>query len=201
MKKILKSLKLKQIAIKKTKHSKIKRLKAFTLVELIVVIAIIGVLATMLVPTMMGKVKEAKLQTANDAAAKIAEQAAIVAVDMETLGTVMNFSGKAYGAEETNGINVLPAADSSKNPSSSESDAQAYFRAKMENALPDLKNAVWAVSFNDNGSVKFAAFCEKGDKYLGTYPAKLKGPLDSPMPDDTTISAQWASIKIFAPKD
>ena len=45
--------------------------KGFTLVEVVVVMAIIGVLAAILVPTLMGYIRKAKLKTSN-ASAKVA---------------------------------------------------------------------------------------------------------------------------------
>lgn len=48
-----------------------KKVKGFTLVELIVVIAIIGVLASILVPSMMGFVRKSKYATANANAKEI----------------------------------------------------------------------------------------------------------------------------------
>ncbi len=47
--------------------------KGFTLVELIVVIAIIGVLSAILIPTMMGFVRDSKITNANKAANEMSE--------------------------------------------------------------------------------------------------------------------------------
>jgi prepilin-type N-terminal cleavage/methylation domain-containing protein len=51
-----------------------KKQKGFTLVELIVVVAILGVLATLLVPKIMGNVEESRKQTAIANARTIASE-------------------------------------------------------------------------------------------------------------------------------
>lgn len=63
-----------------------KRVNGFTLVELIVVIAIIGVLASILVPSMMGYIKKANQTSANSTARTIYEQMYMSVIEVEGLG-------------------------------------------------------------------------------------------------------------------
>lgn len=151
--------KIKNYSLKAAKIGKKKKAKGFTLVELIVVIAIIGVLAAVLIPTMSGKVRDSRIATANDKAAKIAEQAGIIATEMETTGgvTVTDLTNKVYTAAE------VSAAD----------QAKTDFKDALEKALPDIKGKKVYIKFTDEGGVEKVVYAEDTKThYVGQYPTQ-----------------------------
>lgn len=146
------------------------KVKGFTLIELIVVIAIIGVLAAILVPSMLGYVRNARISSAN-AGAKQVHTACAAALTQLGIGNwkwsadekvsegVMTFGA----ADPTTGvIKITWSGDAKKTPTDKDVDLAAYLGQE----------------FKDNGKCFFNT---------GTYSATIAVYANT--------SAGWTAIK------
>jgi len=144
---------LSALLTKASKIKKEKKAKGFTLVELIVVIAIIGVLAVVLVPNMLSYIDKAALSTANDTAAKIAEQANLIVVDLESRGVASADINKTYSASDL--------ADD-------DTETVGY---QLKKAIPDLKSTDQISISISNGKVEYVVWAEDAaTDEVGTWP-------------------------------
>lgn len=152
-----------------------KKIMGFTLVELIVVMAIIAVLAVILIPNMLGRVRDSRITTANDKAAKIAEQAVIIATDLETADIYL-VTGNTYTAEGQT-VSYSSAKDDP-------------FLSKLVEALPEIVDKKFYVQFDARGSVIKAVYADDGEThYVGQYPNQTTIENYNDLTFDTAISA------------
>jgi prepilin-type N-terminal cleavage/methylation domain-containing protein len=156
---------------------KTTKIKGFTLVELIVVIAIIAVLAAILVPTMMGWIRNSKITTANNNAKEAFNAATTVQSALTMEGFTFYPSGTAGAATAfTDAAIVYPCTTTIQSAEEATAAPTAtVFAGYMINEFRTLDGTAFAISMDGKGAVVGAVWAKNvNDTFVGGFPREMK---------------------------
>lgn len=163
------------------------RKNGFTLIELIVVIAIIGVLATLLVPAMLGYISKAKITSANSSARNIANGVLVALADLDAADYQLV---SLIGDTTATGTEIAACkGTSSHDVPSSTTDKSALLKllySKVYDAFSDI-DKIDQVSFRYN-----ATSCDGVGILQGRYPGSY--PIAIGANDFESYDGKWTSL-------
>lgn len=156
--------------MKRENKKKRKNQKGFTLVEMIVVIAIIGVLATMMVPSLLGFVDKAHISNNNATAAGIGR--GVQALLIEDYGKGFKHEGMYTGVYAGTPSALKITAESRPTPGGKGGNADAFATRINDLITSDTEfpeKCKIIITIDDNEKLVSVTYTKDGASNMGTY--------------------------------